>query len=74
VLHGVIELQYAIYPQRSGQLVIPGQTFSATLVDRSRSNDFLPFGPRTGKVSRVKSPDIPLQVKPKPTDYPADAP
>ncbi|ERH49311.1 protein BatD [Ectopseudomonas chengduensis] len=74
VLHGVIELQYAIYPQRSGQLVIPGQTFSATLVDRSRNNDFLPFGPRTGKVSRVKSPDIPLQVKPKPADYPADAP
>ncbi|MDN5517785.1 MAG: BatD family protein [Pseudomonas sp.] len=74
VLHGVIELQYAIYPQRSGELVIPGQTFSATLVDRSRSNDFLPFGPRTGKVSRVKSPDIPLQVKPKPADYPADAP
>lgn len=74
VLHGVIELQYAIYPQRSGQLVIPGQTFSATLVDRSRNNDFLPFGPRTGKVTRVKSPDIPLQVKPKPADYPADAP
>jgi len=74
VLHGVIELQYAIYPQRSGELMIPGQTFSATLVDRSRSNDFLPFGPRAGKVSRVKSPDIPLQVKPKPADYPADAP
>ena len=74
VLHGVIELQYAIYPQRSGPLVIPGQTFSATLVDRSRSNDFLPFGPRAGKVTRVKSPDIPLQVKPKPADYPADAP
>ena len=74
VLHGVIELQYAIYPQRSGELMIPGQTFSATLVDRSRSNDFMPFGPRTGKVSRVKSPDIPLQVKPKPADYPADAP
>lgn len=34
----------------------------------------MPFGPRTGKVSRVKSPDIPLQVKPKPADYPADAP
>ncbi|WP_296277740.1 BatD family protein [Pseudomonas sp. UBA7530] len=74
VLHGVIELQYAIYPQRSGQLLIPGQTFSATLVDRSRNNDFLPFGPRSGKVTRVKSPDIPLQVKPKPADYPADAP
>lgn len=74
VLHGVIELQYAIYPQRSGELMIPGQTFSATLVDRSRNSDFLPFGPRSGKVSRVKSPDIPLQVKPKPADYPPDAP
>ncbi|MDR8013723.1 BatD family protein [Ectopseudomonas guguanensis] len=74
VLHGVIELQYAIYPQRSGELLIPGQTFSATLVDRSRNNDFLPFGPRTGKVTRVKSPDIPLQVKAKPADYPPDAP
>ncbi len=74
VLHGVIELQYAIYPQRSGELTIPGQTFSATLVDRSRNSDFLPFGPRSGKVSRVKSPDIPLQVKPKPADYPPDAP
>ncbi|MGG2396395.1 BatD family protein [Pseudomonas sp. SH1-B] len=73
VRHGVIELQYAIYPQRSGELVIPGQTFSATLVDRSRNDNFLPFGQRSGKVSRVKSPDIPLQVKPKPADYPADA-
>ncbi|GIZ12104.1 BatD family protein [Pseudomonas sp. NCCP-436] len=74
VRHGVIELQYAIYPQRSGELVIPGQTFSATLVDRSAAGDFLPFGPRAGKVSRVKSPDIPLQVRPKPAEYPADAP
>ncbi|MFI8744277.1 BatD family protein [Pseudomonas sp. NPDC077186] len=74
VRHGVIELQYAIYPQRSGELSIPGQVFSATLVDRSRGDDFLPFGPRAGKVSRVKSPDIPLQVKAKPAEYPADAP
>ncbi|AVO51379.1 BatD family protein [Ectopseudomonas mendocina] len=74
VRHGVIELQYAIYPQRSGELIIPGQMFSATLVDRSRGNDFLPFGPRAGKVSRVKSPDIPLHVKAKPASYPADAP
>lgn len=74
VRHGVIELQYAIYPQRSGTLTIPGQVFSATLVDRSRNDDFLPFGPRPGRVSRVKSPDIPLQVKGKPADYPADAP
>lgn len=74
VRHGVIEVRYAIYPQRSGQLTIPGQVFSATLVERSNGNDFNPFGPRPGRVARVKSPDIPLQVRPKPTDYPADAP
>lgn len=74
VRHGVIELQYAIYPQRSGNLTIPGQVFSATLVDRSGNNDFLPFGSRPGRVSRVKSPDIPLQVKGKPAEYPTDAP
>ena len=73
VRHGVIEIRYAIYPQRSGQLTIPGQVFSATLVERS-GNDFNPFGPRPGRVTRVKSPDIPLQVRPKPADYPADAP
>lgn len=73
VRHGVIELRYAIYPQRSGELSIPGQAFRATLVDRS-SGDFLPFGPRPGAIARVKSPDIPLRVKPKPRDYPADAP
>lgn len=74
VRHGVIEVRYAIFPQRSGDLVIPGQEFSATLVDRSAPNTFTPFGPRPGKVTRVRSPDIPLQVRPKPADYPADAP
>lgn len=74
VRHGVIELRYAIFAQKSGQLIIPGQVFSATLVDRSNRNDYLPFGPRPGKVTRVKSPEIPLTVKAKPADYPADAP
>ncbi|MFO6382399.1 protein BatD, partial [Pseudomonas aeruginosa] len=33
-----------------------------------------PFGPRPGRQMRVTSPSIPLQVRPKPADYPADAP
>ncbi|WP_372876228.1 BatD family protein [Pseudomonas sp.] len=74
IRHGVIELRYAIFPQRSGELTIPAQAFTATLVDRAGDNDFQPFGPRPGKVARVKSPQIPLTVKAKPTDYPADAP
>lgn len=74
IRHGVIELRYAIFPQRSGELTIPAQAFSATLVDRTSRNDFQPFGPRPGKVARVKSPQIPLTVKAKPADYPSDAP
>jgi len=74
IRHGVIELRYAIFPQESGELLIPGQVFSATAVDRSRGDDFNPFGPRPGRVTRVKSPEIPLRVKAKPASYPVDAP
>ncbi|SED84832.1 BatD family protein [Pseudomonas anguilliseptica] len=74
VRHGVIELRYAIFPQESGELLIPSQAFTATAVDRSASNAYNPFGPRPGKVVRVRSPEIPLTVKAKPASYPADAP
>ncbi|KRW59564.1 BatD family protein [Pseudomonas sp. TTU2014-080ASC] len=73
VRHGVIELRFAIFPQESGTLEIPSQVFSATTVDRN-SNTYNPFGPRPGKRVRVKSPVIPLQVKAKPAEYPANAP
>ncbi|CAN7192815.1 BatD family protein [Pseudomonas sp. LjRoot71] len=74
VRHGVIELRYAIFPQESGELLIPAQTFTATAVDRSSGTAYNPFGPRPGKVVRVKSPEIPLTVKAKPASYPANAP
>ena len=72
VRHGVIELRYAIFPQQSGQLSIPALQFSATMANPRRSNSFDPFG-QQGRLSRVKSAVIALQVKPKPADYPADA-
>jgi hypothetical protein len=75
VRHGVIELRYAIYPQQSGELDIPALVFSATVADRSQNNSgYQPFGPRPGRLMRVKSPVIPLQVMAKPAEYPADAP
>ncbi len=74
VRHGVIEVRYALFPQKSGVLNIPPQVFSATLVDSGNQNGYQPFGPRPGKLTRVNSPRIPLRVKPKPADYPADAP
>ncbi|QRY78665.1 protein BatD [Pseudomonas sp. PDNC002] len=74
VRHGVIEVRYAIFPQKSGSLEIPGQAFNATQVAQRRSDDYNPFGPQPGKQVRVISPSIPLQVDPKPADYPKDAP
>jgi hypothetical protein len=71
VRHGVIEIRYALFPQKSGALIIPAQLFSATAVAPS-NGDY--YGSRFGKSTQVKSPTIPLQVKPKPAEYPADAP
>ncbi|POA35676.1 MULTISPECIES: BatD family protein [unclassified Pseudomonas] len=72
--HGVIERQYAIYPQHSGLLTIPAQMFSATLAETQPSQESAPQGPKAGKLIRVSSTGLNLTVKPKPADYPADAP
>ncbi|WP_437881131.1 BatD family protein [Pseudomonas sp. LRF_L74] len=73
--YDVIELHYSIFPQKSGRLTIPSQTFSANVMQSAPANDlYNPFSPRYGRMHQVKSPEIPLTVKAKPADYPADAP
>lgn len=73
--HGVIEIRYAIFPQRSGELHIPAQVFNATEVSNETPTEGQsPFGPRPGRVIRIESPQLPLQVKARPANYPADAP
>jgi hypothetical protein len=72
--HGVIEMRYAIYPQHSGELTIPAQIFSATLVDTQPAQDAAAQGPKTGKLMRVSSTQTLLTVKAKPITYPADLP
>ena len=74
IRHGVIETRYAIYPQHSGALVIPAQTFSATLVESRPPQDNTLQGTKPGKLIHVSSAELPLTVKPKPALYPADAP
>ncbi len=75
VRHGVIETRYAIYPQQSGTLEVPALVFSATLVQTgSQNQEASPFGPQPGRLMRVSSARMPLNVKPKPADYPADVP
>ncbi|MBX8537165.1 BatD family protein [Pseudomonas cichorii] len=75
VRHGVIETRYAIYPQQSGTLEVPALVFSATLVQTGSPNqEASPFGPQPGRLMRVSSAKVPLNVKPKPADYPPDVP
>jgi len=73
VRHGVIEVRYALFPQKSGELTVPSQLFSATTVAAASDGHSL-FGARPGRATQVKSPSIPLTVRPKPAEYPADAP
>ena len=74
VRHGVIERRYGIYPQHSGELIIPAQTFSATQVDSQQATAPAPLGPKPGKMVHVTSAQIPLTVLPKPDSWPASAP
>ena len=74
VRHGVIERRYGIYPQRSGELIIPAQTFSATQVDSQQATAPAPLGPKPGKLVHATSSEVPLTVMPKPDAYPPNAP
>jgi len=74
VRHGVIEMRYAIYPQHSGELIIPGQVFNAALVDAQPTADSTAQSPKSGKLMRVSSGELLLTVKAKPITYPADLP
>ncbi|EJN16977.1 hypothetical protein PMI35_06583 [Pseudomonas sp. GM78] len=72
--HGVIEMRYAIYPQHSGELIIPAQIFNAALVDAQPVQDASVQMPKSGKLMRVSSGQLLLTVKAKPVTYPADLP
>jgi hypothetical protein len=65
---GVYERRYAIYPEKAGKLVIPGQRFQA--VASSRSNPYDRWTTRQNMLSAVSRP-IELDVAPIPASYPA---
>lgn len=74
VRHGVIEVRYALFPQQSGELTVPALAFTATAVGEQGGDAGRPFGPHSGRAVQLRSPALNLRVKPKPADYPADAP
>jgi hypothetical protein len=78
----VIERRYAVFPEESGELVIPEVVFDGHLRSgsgrrlsvpgiNSMLDDFMsgtPFG-GSGKRIRVRSEPVSVQVKPRPSDY-----
>ena len=68
VRHGVIEWRYAIHPLQSGTLVLPPQTFSATLAGG------LDDSSRAGQTIQLRTPALPLEVLPQPASYPPQTP
>ncbi len=82
VEYQVVERRYAVFPEESGELVIPPVVFDGNLRTgsgrrmpvpgiNSMLDDFMngmPFG-GTGKRVRVRSEPLNVMVKPRPSDY-----
>jgi hypothetical protein len=81
----VIERHYALFPEKSGELLIPSVSFTGRVASatsqRSPFGQFdsmmdrffkgNPFGER-GKRIRVRSQPLTLEVRPRPQNYPGD--
>jgi len=67
VRYRIIERNYAIIPQSSGEFTIEGPIFEAQVLSSSRQS-FANFG-RTRTISR-RGPDVSLRVMPMPENYP----
>lgn len=63
----VLERNYAIFPERSGELVIPAMELSGRLVERRASGVWQPQV--RGRRIRASSEEIRLQVEPRPARF-----
>jgi len=70
--YGVYEIKYAIYPQASGELVVPSFTFNGSIAVNNRNSNQSMFSPflNQGRRVRAVSEDITITIKPKPDSYP----
>ncbi|OOV86660.1 BatD family protein [Oceanospirillum linum] len=66
-LYNVAEWQFALYPQSSGELVLPPQTFSGRVRVQNR------YSLGGLKHIRIQSPEHKINVLPVPDSFPADA-
>lgn len=65
-VYSVSELRYALFPQQSGELEIPIQTFTVT----SGGNNWGGFN--RGQIKRVRSQPLTLEVKPQASQFPGN--
>ena len=63
----VLERRYAIFPERSGELVLPAMQLSGRLVERRDSSIWQPTV--QGRRITVKSKPLQLQIEPRPASY-----
>ena len=68
VVHQVVELKYALFPDASGDLVIPPVRFTAAIPDRRDPFSGSLFGSR-GKPLFLFSEEQHIEVKPRPANY-----
>ncbi|MFT4520784.1 MAG: hypothetical protein ACI9JM_003192 [Halioglobus sp.] len=61
----VLEVRYAIFPEQSGLLNIPAQTFSGRLIEGRRSM----FNQNNGRLLRRTTNQIQINVKPRPDSF-----
>lgn len=62
----VVERQFALFPQQSGELVIEPMTYTATILDDSQSSS--PWGLSRTKPISLSTPQYKVNVKPKPAE------
>jgi len=71
--YGVAEFRYAVFPDASGTIQVPAQTWTVRTTDQPGMNRF-GFGGGRFKLHRVRTRELAITVSPKPTDYPVQKP
>ena len=64
----VLERRYALFPERSGELVIPAVEFTGRINERPTQGSL--WNSNRGRRIRVEGETLKLTVKPKPANYP----
>jgi len=71
--YNVVEVKFAVFPQKSGELKIPSMAFEAIVEIPGTQDQFLMFGGPDTKRVVLRSQELTVKVRPKPQNYPDNA-